>query len=116
MLQKVLYVLWFLLPLFFFSLALWSKLEQVGGKKQQDHPSDFIRQGIFVLICVCIAIGIDQYLLKYFYDSLGLTFAPFGFFQVLLLPFVLVVAAKVVGPTKDIQISKSPNPSKGKQR
>ena len=116
MLQKILYILWFMLPLFFFGLALWSKLEKVGGKKQQDHPSDFIRQGVFVLFCVLIAVGIGQCFLKSFVDFLAIPGLPFGFLQWMLLRLVLWLLAQLIGPTKDIQISKSPNPSRGKRR
>lgn len=107
--HKVLYILWALIPLFFFLLALWSKLEQIGGKKRQEHPEDFLKQGLFVLFCVFIAMGIDYSILAPFHEAVMPSIVPLALLQVLLLPFVLLVVAKIMGPTKDILISKAPS-------
>ena len=108
----LLYVIWFLLPLFFFIIALWAKLEQLSDRPKRQNPGDFFRQGVFVLVCVLISVVIDQYLLAALVDFLSSDWLPLGFFQALLLPFVLYLAARIVGPSQDVLITRAPKPSK----
>ena len=112
MFQKVLYVIWFLFPVFFLLMALWSKLEQVGGKKRQEHPEDFLRQGVFVLCCVLVAVGINEYVLPRVVAAYSPEAVPLQFYQVVLLPLVLLIGAKIMGPTSDLKISKPPDLSR----
>lgn len=109
MLDNVLYFIWGAIPAFFFLMALWSWLEKVGGKKRQERPEDFLRQGFFVLGCVIMAFIIEAHVLK---DLVAMVpyanTAPYGIYQVVLLPFLLYAASKIVGPTKDIKIDKAP--------
>ena len=107
-----LYIIWALLPLFFFIMALWAKLEQISNKDKRQNPGDFFRQGLFVTACVIIAVLIDQTVLESFVQSLAPDFMPLGFFQIILLPIILLVAAKVYGPSKTIRITKPPHPSR----
>jgi len=104
--ETVLYVIWFLIPLFFLTLALWSKLEQVGGKSKRENPGDFFRQGIFVLVCVLISVAINHFYLTGIVESLSPSFIPLGFYQIVLLPMVLYLAALFCGPSKDIKIQR----------
>ena len=103
----LLYLLWFLLPAFFFGIALWSKLEQFSNKHKRENAGDFFRQGIFVSVCVLLSVLIDQYALGGIVTSLSPDFIPLGFYQVLLLPLVLYLAAMLVGPSKAVTASKS---------
>jgi len=116
--QFVLYVIWFLIPTFFFLIALWGKLEEISDKTKKHNPSDFINQGIFVLLCVGVAIVIDQYLLPDFITPSLPDWIPVGFVQILLLPLVLLVASKIVGPSSNIRIERAPGKpgSKPKKR
>lgn len=112
MFEQVLHVIWFLIAGFFFLLALWSWLEKVSGKKRQERPGDFVRQGVFVLVCALVSLMIDKYMLKGFIESIPFVADfPLGMYQVLLFPCVLFIAARVIGPTKDIMIGKAPTPS-----
>ena len=106
-----LYIIWGLIPLFFFLMALWSLLEKFSGKKKHERPGDLFRQGLFVLLCVLISIAIDHYLLPTISESIDFGYIPYGVYQLILLPSVLYIAAKIIGPTKPIQIDKAPSSS-----
>lgn len=110
----LLYCLWGLLPLTFFVLALWSQLERIGGKKKHEKPGEFLRQGLFVLICVLVAVGIERFVLPWLMTAFLSRLAPLEFFQIVLLPFILVIGAQLVGPSKEILISKAPQPTQRK--
>ena len=101
----VLYTIWFLIPATFFLIALWSKLEDWGGREKHENTGDYLRQGFFVLVCVIIAVVIDQNFLEDLIPSLFGDWLSIGVAQTLLLPFVLLIAAKVFGPTSPIQIA-----------
>ena len=113
--RTALYIIWFLFPAFFLLLALWGKLEQMGNKQKAQNPGDFFKQGVFVLFCVIIAVFIDQQILEGLVSSFSPDFIPLGFYQVLLLPLLLLVAAKLVGPTTTISLKKKQHP-KGKRK
>jgi hypothetical protein len=104
-----LYIIWGLVPLFFFLMALWSVLEKFSGKKKHERPGDLFKQGLFVLFCVLLSIAIEHYLLPTIADSVSFGYIPYGVFQLTLLPLVLYIAAKIIGPTKPIQITKAPS-------
>ena len=99
-----LYVIWFLLPIFFFGIALWSKLERYGSNPPYENIGDYVRQGVFVLACVVLSVLIDQYILEDIVNLLSPTWIPLGLYQVLLLPIVLLVSAVILGPSKAISI------------
>ena len=110
------YSVWLAIPLLFFLLALWSKLEELSGLPKKDRPDDIVRQGGFLLLCAVIAIIIDYYFLESLYKSFSPDWIPFGFYQTVLLPLIFVIAGKFIGPSKDIMISKSPNPTQRKRK
>ena len=103
--QIALYIIWFLLPVFFFGVGLWGKLESFGNKYRRENSGDFFRQGTFVLICCIVALVIDQFILESLVETLSPEFIPLGFYRTLLLPVILLVAALIIGPSKDIKIS-----------
>lgn len=111
-----LYIIWLLIPGFFFLLALWAKLEKMGKSSQKQNPADFFRQGTFLLICVVISIIIDALFLDAIVGMLDFMSFPKGVFQFLLLPVVCVLLAMVIGPSKEIRIGKAPRPSERKRR
>lgn len=98
--QTALYAVWFLIPLSFLLIALWSKLEDLSGRERHENVGDYIRQGGFLFICAVVCVLLDSYLLEGFYLSLSPDWIPLGFYQVLLFPFVLVIMAKLIGPSK----------------
>ena len=111
---QILYLVWILIPLTFFLLALWSKLEQMSGRPKKDHPGDLVRQGFFISGCVVVSIVIDHFLLPYLYSSFSPVWVPYGLYELLLLPLILYVAAISFGPSSDIRITKAPHPSSKK--
>lgn len=111
-----LYILWFLIPTFFFLTALWTQLERLSGKEAKPTGGDAFRQGVFVLVCVGVCVAIDQYILGDLVTSFAPDFLPLGFFQAILLPIVLYVAAMMFGGSKEILISRAPKPSQAKRK
>jgi hypothetical protein len=101
-----LYIIWFCLPLFFFTIALWSKLEAMSGKDKRENFGDFFKQGVFVTGCVLLAVAIDQYVLADLVAAVSPDFIPLGLYQFLLLPFILYIGALAVGPSKSISLKK----------
>lgn len=99
----LLYLLWLSLPLFFFGFALWGKLEAISNKDKHENSGDFFRQGVFVSLCVGLAVLIDKFALESFVENYSPEFMPLGFWQVILLPAILVLGAKLIGPTKAIR-------------
>lgn len=99
---SLLYVIWLLFPLGFFLMALWSFLEKATNRRPGlQTPGEHFKQGLFVLACVGVCIATDQYLLAQLVEGIANEWLPLPFFQVILLPFVLFVGAKLLGPTKD---------------
>ncbi len=101
---NLLYLIWWLLPLFFFTMALWAKLEQMSNRNKQQNPGDFFRQGIFVTIGVLISMWLDSSVLPGLIPAIFPPSIPMGFFQVILLPVVLYLMALIIGPSKEILI------------
>ena len=99
----VIYAIWFIIPAFFFAMALWAKLEQLSKSPKKHDPSDFMKQGFFVLICALIAWVVDQYVLQPNAANLFPDLIPLALLQVLLLPAILSVAAMLTGGMKPIR-------------
>ncbi len=111
-LQIVLYCIWALLPLFYFGMALWSKLESLSNADKPQNPGDFIRQGVFVTLAVFAAIFFDQFILEWVCDLVGRGLLPPTLFRIVLLPLVLLALAKITGPTRAIKINRVTHVSK----
>ena len=114
--QTFLYVIWFLVPVFFLGVALWSKLEQMSGKHKRENPMDFVKQGGFVLICSVLCLLIDQYVISTLNEESLPSWLPVNFIRIVLFPVVLYVAAIIIGPTKEIRIEKAGHPSQRNRR
>lgn len=102
--RTALYALWFSVPALFFGLTLWIKLERLSGEKKKESSTDLINQGIFTLGCVVVSIIIDQLFLQDLIASTVGDLFPLGFYQFFLFPFVLLIGAKIVGPSSKILI------------
>lgn len=111
---KFWYVVWLMFPLCFFLIALWSKLEALGGKSRKENPGDIMRQGFFLLICALVCIGFDHYLLPGLYEYIESDWLPYGLLQFMLFPAVLYLAAVTIGPSVDIRITRAPSPTRSK--
>lgn len=114
-----LYAIWFIFPLFFYTLALWGKLERLSGNRNREDPVDYLRNGSILLLCALASLFFDLYLL----DSLlmpivGELLMPRTFYRIILFPIVLLLAAKILGPSKEIKIARAPdlNTLKGRRR
>ena len=114
--RTLLYIVWALVPLFFFTVALWATLERLGGKEKKGGTADAWRQGFFVLGCVGVAVLIDRTILPDIVDSIAPDYLPLGFFQALLLPLVLYLAALAFGGSKEILIGKAPKPGQARRK
>ncbi|MBX7145044.1 MAG: hypothetical protein K1X79_11380 [Oligoflexia bacterium] len=112
--QTLLYIIWFLIPTFFLGAWLWGTLEKFGGNEQRGATKDALKQAFFVLACVLMSVAIDQSLLPDLVSSYAPDFLPLGFFQVILLPAILYIGALIVGPSREIRISKAPRLGKRK--
>jgi len=112
--RTALYVIWFLIPSFFFLMALWSQLEKLSGRQKKENAEDFFKQGIFVLGCVLFAALIETYSLDFVTNAIFQGMVPKGVLQVLLLPLILFIAAKLLGPSQELRIGKAPRPSERK--
>lgn len=112
----ILYGIWFLFPLFYFVIAAWGKLERVSGERNRDDLGDYVRNGTIALAAVGIALAIDQFLLPSLKDTLLTDIMPYFFFRVMLYPVVFVLVNMALGPSKKINIEKSPRLDKYKRR
>lgn len=90
-------------------MALWGKLEQFSGRAKHERPGDFLKQGLFVGFCVAVSVIIDQFFLEGLVNGISPTWIPYPFYQVMLLPIVLYIGARIIGPTKTILIAKAPD-------
>lgn len=118
--NTVFYIIWGLIPVGYFLLVIWSKLEQSTqirkGKKKTAEAADLFRQGVFVTFCVGITFLIDYFFVDRGYlEPILPGFVPIGFIKLLLLPLVLLAVGSLVGGSKPIRIEKAPRPT-SKQR
>lgn len=88
-----------------------------SAKVKHDNPADYFKQGVFVLVCVLVSVLIDQVALESLVNVIAPEWLPLEFFQVILLPIVLVIAAKWTGGSKKVRIAPPGSaPSKDKRR
>ena len=99
----VIYAIWFIIPAFFFALALWARLEQLSKSPKKQSPGDFVKQGIFVLGCSIVAWLFDQYVMQPNPELFLPDLVPLWLLELLLLPVVLSLAAMLTGGLKPIR-------------
>ncbi len=110
------YGIWLLLPIFYFVVALWGKLERSSGERNRDDLGDYVRNGTVALLAVIVSVGIDRFLLPALDDTLLTDLMPIFFFRVLLYPVVFVLINLALGPSKKIQIPTTPKLEQYKRR
>ncbi len=104
---KLLYLIWGLLPLSLFLLALWARVKRIAKVHGREPAGEYFVQGLFCLAVLLVTIWIDSN----FFDAImeaalgGLVDPSIPRF--LLYPVVLLVAAQLSGLVK-----KSPPPKK----
>ena len=112
MFRTIVYICWGLLALFFYLMALYGYLEKLSKDgSNREKPEDYFRSAIFVTGCAAVAWVIDQFLLQSLVDLLA-GLIPIEFYQVIVLPVVLVIGAKLVGGADQIRITKVTHVSK----
>ncbi|MCB0333570.1 MAG: hypothetical protein KDD55_08735 [Bdellovibrionales bacterium] len=116
--QTALYILWILVPLTYFLLALWSRLEQAThiqkGKKRSKEASDLLSQAYFVTGCSIATYFVDRYFAQEIEPFLP-SFIPLGFVQIMILPLMLLIGGYIVGGSKPIRIEKAPRPTEQRE-
>ena len=100
------YIVWFLLPISFLTLALWAWLERLSKSPKKQNPADFLKQALFLAVCVGLAVLIDTYFLESIAAAIAPDLIPLLLYQILLLPLILLIAAKLFGGSKPIRIEK----------
>jgi len=100
----ILYLLWFGFPTLFFLLALATKLDRIAWKERNENPRDFFSSGIFLLGAAICTVFIERVFLKNLVDATFGNIMPYGFFQFFLWPLVLLIGAKLIGPSTKILI------------
>jgi hypothetical protein len=99
------HIVWLLIPTIFFLGALWSFLESKSSSTKKRDPKDIARQGVFVLGVALCCILIDKTLLPSLHEKVAGFGIPLGMLQFLLLPFVALCLAKIIGGTKPVSRS-----------
>lgn len=102
-----LHIIWFTLPAIFIAIAIWSKLEALSGKPNRGEIRGYLKQAAFLLACAFIALGIESWFLEDFVISYLEPVVPLDLARIVLLPLVLLVAAKLLGGSKPIQLTSS---------
>ena len=102
-----LHIIWFSLPAIFVFIAIWSKLEALSGKANRGQIGGYLKQAAFLLVCALVSLGIENWFLEDFVVSYLDPIIPLDLARIVLLPLVLLVAAKLIGGTKPIQIKSS---------
>ena len=108
----ILYGIWILIPLFFLAMSLWVALENIARPDRKERPGDYLRQGLFVAGVVAAAIGIDQYALKTLVDFVSPDPTALWFARIILLPLLLFLSSRLIGPTEPIRIENLPTNNK----
>lgn len=104
--QTFLYIVWFLIPVGFFFLGLWSLMEKLGGSPKKQVPSDYFIPGVFTLVIAFVALIVDQYFLQGIAEGALAGALPLEFLQIVLWPLLLAFGAMLLGPSKEIMIGK----------
>jgi hypothetical protein len=96
------HIAWLSIPTTFFLGALWSFLESKSSSPKKRDPLDIAKQGLFVLACAISCITIDITLLPSIHEMVVGFGIPLGMLQFLLLPFVAIILAKLIGGSKPV--------------
>ena len=100
----ILYTLWILVPIFYFMVILWSKLESLSSSKPPEDFVNYTRQGVITGCIVIVCIFIDRAILPGLVKAIFGEALPLMFFRIMLLPAVLYLTAKLLGPSKKPEV------------
>jgi hypothetical protein len=109
--ENIIYGIWALIPIFFFLQALWFTLKKGAFSSNQKKAEifDLWKQCGFVSVCVLVAYFIYKKIYITYFSPTVIQFVPDFVAQFLLLPITLLLAATIIGPSKEIRISKLPD-------
>jgi hypothetical protein len=107
--QNFIYGLWLLIPVTYFLIILWSKLENIGKKKKQKEIADFFNQLYFVIVTVGVSFLLDIYIVDNIAAMDIFSAFPRNMLRFFVLPCTFMVLSKIIGPSKDIRIKDAPN-------
>jgi hypothetical protein len=103
------YFVWALLPLTFFIMSLWSVYRRRFQDHKKDHPKFYANQGIFCLIILLVAIGLDRTLFNHLFlaeypaiyldDDLLISIMNWFLYPVVLL-LAAIIQSKITGEGK----------------
>lgn len=97
--MDIIQIIWLLIPALYYTIALWGFLEKRGRSVKKQNPGDFFKQGTFILIAVGLTFIIDLYLIEDIATILP-SIMPLLLLRIILLPFVLLLVAKLTGGSK----------------
>ncbi len=117
--QTFLYILWIFIPLAYYLMALWSKLEQSTqrkrGKNVQHEAADLFKTANHLAIVCFITFLVDRYATETLIKPNLPDLVPLPLVQILLLPAVMYVVALIKGKSEPIRIKKAPRPTQNKR-
>jgi hypothetical protein len=112
--KTAVYLVWIFIPTIFFILILWNFLESKGKRRKKDkYTSNLFKQGMFVTGCSICCFIFDLFLLDVLHSSLIGNLVSRNFLMIITLPIVLTVASTIIGPSKEILISRAPRLGSG---
>ena len=112
----ILYACWFIIPVCYLVIVLWSKLESISKNQSREDMGDILRQLLFVALCVGLCIILDQFFLEGWVDAYSPDWIPLGFYQSILLPVMFLIVGRIAGNSAEIRITKAPHPSEKRRR
>lgn len=102
------YILWGLVPVFFFCILCISSLEKYFGKKKTEKPGDFLRSFLFTTACYALFAFVDYTVLDFLYNDIAMQFFPRNALLFLTYPILLWIGAKCIGGSEEIRVSRAP--------
>ena len=113
-----LYIIWALIPIIYFLLALWAILEKFGDKRKQTNreAADLFKQLGIVSIFVAICFIIDMFFLESTLAPLIPSFIPIELIRILLLPLVFLIGSHALGGTEPERVMHGARNSQSKKK
>ncbi len=103
----IIYTVWCLFPIFFILVALWGFLEKFSDKSSRDDISDYLKQALFLTICVAVSVFIDRKAIASIAEIVPLEI-PILYYRIILFPFVMFILGKLTGGSIKIEVEKNP--------
>lgn len=93
--QSNIYLIWALLPISLFLLALWGIVKRAAKQRGREYPADNFRQGIYCLVLLFVAVWLDQQYLSDIASDLASDDLAASVIRLLIYPAVLLIAAMI---------------------